>query len=592
MSESLTAVKRQNAGRPSDGTSDPSDWGQWGQHLRHRVTPIGLRESVKSGGRKALRWGLSDAHHVTDAWPLLSNLEKVARKRTSKRKSLDSEIATELEVWLQGLAAREVSRTLGLECVAWSYALVDLTRELPAAPWCELLDQLVDVATDARRASSSDDPLVRQWLYGELPLALSCLFPELEQCQELHEPASEMLSSALIDLLDGEGLIHSGAIEIFRPLLASWTRCESLARANGRVCLNEEAQEQYDWMVLQMLRLCRRDGSQLFSVADEIGDWRKLAQAALELSGDPQDQAVASRFFSGRSKLAERSSKKSLPDAAVCSEWAGIAAMRTSWNRGATALGVIFGQDSVVAELSRGAQQIFAGPWDTDVCVDGKRLTVQGRWSELCWFSDEDVAYLELEAPLGNGIVLQRQCLLARKDEFLLLGHVVLSKKTVEMDLAVSWPIHAPMSLQPADETREITITDGHKPRFLALPLALPEWRAASAEGELVAAPSGLLLKQRGAVSRLEMPLFIDLAPRQRTKPYTWRQLTVAEDLRVQPREVATGYRVQIGRRQWIFYRSLAAKRIRTVLGQNLGCEYICGRFHANGSVETLIEIE
>ena len=588
MSESLTVVKRQNDGLLSDSTPDPSDWEQWVQHLRHRVTPIGLRESVKSGGRKALRWGLSETHDVADAWPLLSNLEKVARKR----KALDSAIATELEVWLQGLPAREASRTLGLECIAWSYALVDLARELPAAPWCDLLDQLVEVASNARHALPSDDPLVQQWLVGELPLSLACLFPELEQCQELHESASKMLSAALIDLLDGEGLIHSRAIESFRPLLASWTRCQSLARANDRACLNEPAQEQYDWMVLQMLRLSRRNGSQLFTEADEIGDWRKLSQAALELSGDPRDQAVASRLFSGWPGAAKRSPKKSLPDAAVCSEWAGIAVMRGSWDRGSTEVGVIFGEDSVVAELSRGSQQIFSGPWGIDVWVDGKQLAVQGRWSELCWFSDEDVVYLELEAPLGNGIVLQRQVLVARKDEFLLLNHVVLGKKTVEMDVAVSWPLHESMYLQPADETREVTITDGRKPRFLALPLALPEWRAASADGELAATSSGLLLKQRGMASRLEMPLFIDLAPRQRTKPYTWRQLTVAEDLQTQPRDVATGYRVQIGRRQWMFYRSLAAKQIRTVLGQNLGCEYICGRFHTNGSVETLIEIE
>ena len=588
MSESLTVVKRQNDGLLSDSTPDPSDWEQWVQHLRHRVTPIGLRESVKSGGRKALRWGLSETHDVADAWPLLSNLEKVARKR----KALDSAIATELEAWLQGLPAREASRTLGLECIAWSYALVDLARELPAAPWCDLLDQLVEVASNARHASPSDDPLVQQWLVGELPLSLACLFPELEQCQELYESASEMLSAALIDLLDGEGLIHSRAIESFRPLLASWTRCQSLARANDRICLNEPAQEQYDWMVLQMLRLSRRNGSQLFTEADEIGDWRKLSQAALELSGDPQDQAVASRLFSGWPGAEKRSSKKSLPDAAVCSEWAGIAVMRGSWDRGATELGVIFGEDSVVAELSRGSQQIFSGPWEIDVWVDGKQLAVQGRWSELCWFSDEDVVYLELEAPLGNGIVLQRQVLLAKKDDFLLLNHVVLGKKTVEMDVTVSWPCHESMCLQPADETREVTITDGRKPRFLALPLALPEWRATPADGELAATASGLLLKQQRMASRLEMPLFIDLAPRQRTKPYTWRQLTVAEDLQAQPRDVATGYRVQIGRRQWMFYRSLAAKQIRTVLGQNLGCEYICGRFHTNGSVETLIEIE
>ena len=592
MSGSLTVAKKQNAVRLDAGTPDPSDWEQWVQHLQNRIKPIGLREAVKSGGRKALRWGLSDGHGVNDALPLLSNLENVARKRKSKRKSLDTAIATELEGWLQGLPAREVSRTLCLECIAWSYALVDLARELPAAPWCELLDQLVEVANDARRSSPSDDPLVQQWLVGELPLILVCLFPELDQCQELHDSASELLSAALIDLLDGEGLIHSRAIESFRPLLASWTRCQSLACANDRSCLTEAAQEQYDWMVLQMLRLSRGDGSQLFSDADEIGDWRKLSQAALKLSGDPHDQMVASRLFSGWPGSAKRSSRKSLPDASVCSEWAGIAVMRGGWGRGKTDLGVIFGEDSVFAGLSRGTQQIFTGPWKADVCVDGKRLAVQGRWSELCWFSDEDVVYLELEAPLGNGIVLQRQVLVARKEEFLLLGHVVLGKKPVEIDLEVSWPLHESMHLQPADETREVTISDRRKPRFLALPLSLPEWRAAPADGELTVTTSGLLLKQRGVASRLEVPLFIDLDPRQRTKPYTWRQLTVAEDLQVQPRDVATGYRVQIGRRQWMFYRSLAAKRIRTVLGQNLGCEYICGRFHTNGSVETLIEIE
>ena len=120
MSESLTVVKKQNTARLDDGTPDPSDWEQWVQHRQHRVKPIGLRESIKSGGRKALRWGLSDTHGVNDALPLLSNLENVARKRKSKRQSLDSAIATELEAWLQGLPAREWNRTVGLECIAWS----------------------------------------------------------------------------------------------------------------------------------------------------------------------------------------------------------------------------------------------------------------------------------------------------------------------------------------------------------------------------------------------------------------------------------------------------------------------------------------
>jgi hypothetical protein len=42
-------------------------------------------------------------------------------------------------------------------------------------------------------------------------------------------------------------------------------------------------------------------------------------------------------------------------------------------------------------------------------------------------------------------------------------------------------------------------------------------------------------------------------------RPLTWRRITVAENLALVPREVAAAYRVQVGREQWLFYRSLAA---------------------------------
>ena len=91
---------------------------------------------------------------------------------------------------------------------------------------------------------------------------------------------------------------------------------------------------------------------------------------------------------------------------------------------------------------------------------------------------------------------------------------------------------------------------------------------------------------------RLYAPLFVDLSARRWVEKRTWRQLTVAERLQIQPSEVAVGYRVQLGRKQWLIYRSLAESANRTLLGQNLSQEFVAARFDSDGFLKELIEIE
>ena len=62
--------------------------------------------------------------------------------------------------------------------------------------------------------------------------------------------------------------------------------------------------------------------------------------------------------------------------------------------------------------------------------------------------------------------------------------------------------------------------------------------------------------------------------------------------MHVQPADVAVGYRVAVGRKQWLVYRSLAEPGNRTLLGHNLISETLVARFHRNGRVEQLIEVE
>ena len=99
--------------------------------------------------------------------------------------------------------------------------------------------------------------------------------------------------------------------------------------------------------------------------------------------------------------------------------------------------------------------------------------------------------------------------------------------------------------------------------------------------------PKQELLKTSRAV-----PYYQHFVPRRLKQEKTWRQLTVAALLEKKSAEVAVGYRIQLGRKQWLIYRSLAACGNRTVLSHNLTSEFLVARFHRDGQVETLLELE
>ena len=132
----------------------------------------------------------------------------------------------------------------------------------------------------------------------------------------------------------------------------------------------------------------------------------------------------------------------------------------------------------------------------------------------------------------------------------------------------------------------------GRKPRAMVLPLSLPEWLADRRSGELRQTAAGLELRQAAEGRAMLAPLFFDLDRRRMLRPLTWRQLTVAESWSVRPNDVAVGYRVAIGRRQWLVYRSLGPRRNRTLLGHNLSTEMLVARFGRKGQVKPLVEIE
>jgi hypothetical protein len=268
---------------------------------------------------------------------------------------------------------------------------------------------------------------------------------------------------------------------------------------------------------------------------------------------------------------------------------AATAVLRADRSSASEQLTVRYQGQSVEMELTRGRLVLCSGAWDWQVRRDGVPMAPVSSWRSTCWFSDRDADYLELEIKLDGGLRVQRHVLLARKDHFLLLADAVLGTQPAKLDYRGVLPLAPGVSFQGNEESREGFLAAG-KRSALVLPLALPEWHCAGCGDRLFSTSQGLELHQTAQGRRLFAPLFVDLDPQRLRRRFTWRQLTVAESLVAQPRDVAVGYRVAIGRQQWLIYRSLAAKGNRTLLGHNLTTETLVARFVA-GEVESIVEV-
>lgn len=265
--------------------------------------------------------------------------------------------------------------------------------------------------------------------------------------------------------------------------------------------------------------------------------------------------------------------------------------MRSKWSRKSPQFSCLFSDREIRSELSAGGRVIWSGTTNPELRINSRPAAMTSDWRELCWFSDNDVDYLELEVSCAGGWKIQRQMLLARRDNFLLLADAVLGPEKAKIQYDSRLPLADDITFLPEEATHEGYLKNS-RPLCTVLPLSLPEWRAAAAQGKLELEGDQLHLSLNASSQRLYAPLFFDLASGRWVEKRTWRQLTVADQLRIVERAEATGYRIQMGSEQWMVYRSLGDRHTRTVLGKHLIADFYCCRFDpGDGSHEELITV-
>ena len=574
--------------RAKDWGDDSPGWAKWRAYLQNRRRPAVLSTLV-SGRTSPILWGLvDDGHSESPSAALAANIHRAVGKGGKIRRKLLS--PARVSDWLDSSSDGAAHLGDALECLSWAHVLPSLAAIVPARTWWKLLDHLSRTAEEAEEIDAAENPLLFHLLAGELPLVLGFLLPEIEECRAVFAKGRATISKGIVELLDGEGFPEARNLDAFRALLACWTRVRLLGNQRKGFKVTKSATLQHEWAVRQMLSLMRGDRSQIFAENGATLD-RDTLDAVLDVAGDADDRQIAGRMWRATRNGQPRKKLSALPDAAACSEWAGVAVLRSSWKRGEPVVGLTFDSQELGLEIESGGDTLIHGPWGVRLKRNGRVLEMGGAWEAVCWADDEDGVYLELESDWTDEVRLQRHVFLARDDRFAILADSVLNPQGGTIELTSTLRTHARSRYRAAYETREGWLETDRR-RAQVLPVSLPEWRTASCLGTFDCDGGCLRLAHQGEGGGLFGAIFVDFDNRRFKRPLTWRSLTVGEERQLQPPDRAAGFRVQIGNEQWLIYRSLTRPTSRTLLGHNLISEFLCGRFGRDGLVEPLVEIE
>lgn len=474
------------------------------------------------------------------------------------------------------------SRLILLEGIQVAYGLDRLARCISSEQLKRLSEKLAKLAS--RFQENSSCPWLLQLAEVELPMVIAFQL-DLPRENWVHQ-----LELNVGELMDGDGWLLAPHHRVFGPLLCSWARCVQVMQ-HGELTLEDSVAIKLEWMARQWLRLLRPEGSVLLGPDDVPPAPKEMHTTILGLSSDREDSKLARLRIGEQKKKVKDESVTRLHDGAGFSEWAGLGVFQCGWKRDSPRVAIAIEETGLQLELAN-VTSLLKGHWSANVSVEGNSIEfLMDDYEINCYHSDEAVEFVELEYKSETGVILQRQIMMARDEQFLLLADAVILENPGRIEYRSNLPLSAGVESLSETDNREVYLKKSGI-HSLVLPLALGEWRSDRLPGSLSEIDGKLTLQQQGEGTALYAPLFLDLSTQRCTSPRTWRSLTVAEELKILGKDKAVAYRVQVGEQQWVIYRSLSGIASRTFFGENQICEFFVGKTDADVAAEELIQIE
>lgn len=518
--------------------------------------------------------------------PLLDRLSMHAAQSHPAAHAIgtDTSVATAAAGPLTVLAAAELWATRG--------------GSLPAAPafalWRGLLTALqAALATPVDDAAPLEIQLVRR---GELPFLAGAFFPGLSGSATLLREGKKFLARELSDRTDSDGTPHAELLPRLPLWLAPFVRATWWSELAEVPVWNDDQRLLLRETIEHAAPLCRLDGRLAMGNGLAV-DAYPLLSAAAELLGLSRDDAAGSYLHAiaraGAGKTVRARPATSDADVpSTQSDWARFALLRTDWSPQADTLAITHHQRFPQIDAAALGQPLLHGDWSLQLQIGDSLLELADEWSCVCWVSDADVDYLELQMEGPGKLRVERLVLLSRRDHFLLLADSISGAPAEKIVVRAQFPLAAGVTAQSDTATREIRLQAG-KQKVRAFPLGLACERVQSTPHAFTVADGQLMLEQVAAGTGLVAPVVFQWSPELAKKEAVWRTLTVSEAGKVAPAGSAAAFRLRIGDSQWLVYRSLKKpKEARAALGHHTWNETVIGRVDQNGDVDPMLMVE
>lgn len=592
--------------------------------------PVPTQKNKPSGGSittntyvQAVAWGTGIWETESDAG--LSMLQDLihgfgtnqptqsGRKSTITTALTPNQIAhaRKIGTWLsQQLPRMDYDPYVALTCAGWIHALPSVGREIAPTLWLEVLQSIMTQVNRGWESGPSEG--IFPWIVWscEIPLALAKQLSHLGGKDRIVSDSLNRIAQLLEETVDDPTPLLKKGGQDLRAILASIVRSRWSATEVGARKWYPPQRKALSKLAILALSLSDTDGRQLlFHQADSRFDsdfWLAVHQLSDKSPKLTSALACALPDSVGK-KMGLRPSKLRkdkaldaiLPKHSHYWESCSIATMRRSWRDRGSRIAIDFSSDVIWLEvLADNGSRIFSGDWDLRIEQDGVPRIIDHAWQELCWFTDDDVDYLELECAIEDECKIQRQIMLMRDEGMVFFADALLGKENAHWKMESSWTLANGVYFSNDQKMTECRLShrvaDEENEKLLAmlLPISMPEWKRGTVGASMECQGDQLSLAMAAKTRRLYSPLLMPLKRLAPEPAYTWRQLTIAEDLRIQPKDIAEAYRVQINKDQWVFYRSLTPCTRRTVMGLHLNTEFYAGRFCASdGQFEAMVEV-
>ena len=537
------------------------------------------------GGRKAARRirglaALSDTLDIRNRLRRLGALVQGGGRDAQRMTFVEAAIGECLDEAAAVASVRD--RWLSCEAATWAVGWMARTRRAGGSAG-SLLERLVRLAHSATTSLAAGDTLPACFV-----LTLSRLFRDIEACRCLEESATAAVGTEIDRLVSADGVVNLSDSAAMVDRVVRWTQFREVASVTGDPCWSDATAGRWQAAALGALRLLG-DEARAFAGAGRVPACftKPLVEAVEGMGGRCRRTA---RVVAGGTESCRRREvlPRDLHDPA-----AAVAIVRSGWARDSLRVMLDYRAAVPRLEIAVGERMLVSGPWEWDVTCDGVHLEAESAWRVNGWETGRKGTFLEITASLGGGLQIERQLVVLPEERIVLLADAVIpttaAAEAGELIHRAVLPLAASLDAEAGPENREIVVYDTAM-RFMALPLALPEWRSAG-RGAFEVAGQSLVLTQEGR-GGLYAPVWLDCDASHVGGPLTWRQLTVADTRRnIEPRQAA-GFRVQAGLRQWLLYRSLETPRNRTLLGCNVSSGFLLGRIKRCGEVARTLEID